>query len=95
MKRIQYILLSILFMFIFQSNVYASSDKIKSSSSSMYRGETVTISATVSAGSGIYTVAGSVYCSGAGVGNGIDLTFEDLNTANKSLYCPHQLGICP
>lgn len=85
MKKISKILF-ILFLFItLKNNVYASSVTIKSSNSTINKGNQVTITATISADSGIYTAAGSIYCSGAGVGNGIDLTYEDLNTANKSL----------
>ncbi|MBQ6495391.1 MAG: cadherin-like beta sandwich domain-containing protein [Bacilli bacterium] len=85
MKKISKILF-ILFLFItLKNNAYASSVTIKSSNSTINKGNQVTITATISADSGIYTAAGSIYCSGAGVGNGIDLTYEDLNTANKSL----------
>ena len=80
MKKVRFIIFSLLLLFVSSFNVYASSINIKSSSSSVNRGSSVTITANVSADSGIYTVAGSVYCSGAGVNNGIDLSYEDLNT---------------
>lgn len=85
MNKLKYIIFGMFLLFMFHTNVYASSVSVKASNGTIYRGETVTITATVSADSGIYTVSGSVYCSGAGVNQGIELSYEDMNTASKSL----------
>ena len=86
MKYFKYVIVSTLMLFGFQCNVYASSVSVKSSSNSIYRGDTVTVTATVSADSGIFTLNGSVYCNGAGVSNGIDLTIkDDYETTNRSI----------
>lgn len=85
MKKIHKLLFVIISLFIFENKVNASAISLRSSSSTVNRGNSVTVTATISAGSGIYTASGSVYCSGAGVGNGLDLTYEDLNTSSKSL----------
>ena len=86
MKYFKYVVVCVLMLFVFKCNVYASSVSVKSSSNSIYRGDTVTVTATVSADSGIFTLSGSVYCSGAGVSNGIDLTIkDDYETTNRSI----------
>ena len=70
--------------FLGLNNVFASSVSVKTSATSITRGNTVTITTTVNADSGIYTIEGSMSCSGAGVNGGIDLTYEDMNTSAKS-----------
>lgn len=73
------------------SNVFASSVVLKSTSTSVTRGNTVTITTTVNADSGIYTIEGSMSCKGAGVNGGISLTYEDMNTASRSKSFTHTI----
>ena len=84
MKKIKRIIVALIIIFSLNKNVYASSISINSSANSINKGNSVTITATINADSGIYTTSGSVYCTGAGVENGIDLSYEDLNTDKKS-----------
>ena len=83
MRKLKLLVITLL-VFVLPKNVFAASVSVKASSNTIYRGDSVTITATVSADAGIYTTTGSVYCSGAGVNTGIDLKYEDMNTANKS-----------
>ena len=68
----------------FNTIAYASSVSIKVSNSSITKGNNVTVTAVISADSGIYTTEGTLTCSGAGVNKSADLSYEDLNTANTS-----------
>lgn len=77
-------LLIMVFVFVGISDVKASSVSMKSSSSTITKGNTATITTTVNADSGIYTIEGSMSCKGAGVDGGISLTYEDMNTSSKS-----------
>lgn len=65
------------------ANGYATSVSI-SASGSVTKGNTVKVSVTVNADSGIYTIIGSASCSGAGASGGVDLSYDDMNTASKS-----------
>lgn len=77
-------LLIMVFVFVGISDVKASSVSMKSSSSTITKENTATITTTVNADSGIYTIEGSMSCKGAGVDGGISLTYEDMNTSSKS-----------
>ena len=66
MKKIRFFMVFVFGLFLF-STVSASSVSVSANKSSVTRGDSVTITATISAGSGIYTTEGSINCSGAGV----------------------------
>ena len=78
------LLLIMIFTFVGISNVNASSVSMKASSNTITRGNTATITTTINADSGIYTIEGSMSCTGAGVSGGIDLNYEDMDTESKS-----------
>lgn len=78
------LLLIMTFTFVGISNVNASSVSMKASSNTITRGNTATITTTINADSGIYTIEGSMSCKGAGVSGGIDLNYEDMDTESKS-----------
>lgn len=78
------LLLIMIFTFVGISNVNASSVSMKASSNTITRGNTATITTTINADSGIYTIEGSMSCKGAGVSGGIDLNYEDMDTESKS-----------
>ena len=78
------LLLIMIFTFVGISNVNASSVSMKASSKTITRGNTATITTTINADSGIYTIEGSMSCTGAGVSGGIDLNYEDMDTESKS-----------
>lgn len=83
-NNINKLLISILCIFAGTSTVSASSVGLKASTDNITKGNTATITTTISADSGIYTIDGSMSCSGAGVSGGTSLSFEDLNTSSKS-----------
>lgn len=64
--------------------VSASSVNVKASASSVTKGTQVTITTTVAADSEIYTIEGSMSCSGAGVSGGTSLEYEDMDTKYSS-----------
>jgi len=78
------LLLIMIFTFVGINNVNASSVSMKASSNTITRGNTATITTTINADSGIYTIEGSMSCKGAGVSGGIDLNYEDMDTESKS-----------
>lgn len=84
MKSIKKIIIFIFAFILWTNNVSATSLSIKSSVSSITKGRSITITSLISADSGIYTTTGTVKCTGAGVNSSVDLSYEDLNTANKS-----------
>ena len=84
MKSIKKIIIFIFAFILWTNNVSATSLSIKSSASSITKGRSITITSLISADSGIYTTTGTVKCTGAGVNSSVDLSYEDLNTANKS-----------
>lgn len=84
MKSFKKIIIFIFAFILWTNNVSATSLSIKSSASSITKGRSITITSLISADSGIYTTSGTVKCTGAGVNSSVDLSYEDLNTANKS-----------
>ena len=84
MKSIKKIIIFIFAFILWTNNVSATSLSIKSSASSITKGSSITITSLISADSGIYTTTGTVKCTGAGVNSSVDLSYEDLNTANRS-----------
>lgn len=84
MKSIKKIIIFIFAFILWTNNVSATSLSIKSSASSITKGRSITITSLISADSGIYTTTGTVKCTGAGVNSSVDLSYEDLNTANRS-----------
>ena len=84
MKSLNKIIIFVFAFIICTNTVSATSLSIKSSASSITKGSSITITSLISADSGIYTTTGTVKCSGAGVNSSVDLSYEDLNTANKS-----------
>lgn len=82
-KKLSGIIILILAMFCFKSNVYADYVGISSSSNSIIKGNSVTITATVYTSSPIAAIEGTLYCSGAGVAGGVDMNFDD---STNSMY---------
>lgn len=88
MKKLKLLVFMGILFLSFNMTTLASSVSIKASSSTITKGDSVTITATINADSGIYTTEGTVSCTGAGVSKSADLTFEDLNTASTSKSFP-------
>jgi len=83
MKYIKYILICITSFIIFSMNVSAASVNIKSNYSSITKGSSVKITATVSSKSPIVSIEGTLLCKGAGTNSGVNMEFDDVS---NSLY---------
>ncbi len=83
-KNIFKILLICLITFVGTYSVSASSLTLKASSSSVTKGNSVTITATINSDSKIYTIEGNMSCTGAGVNGGTNLSYDDISTKLSS-----------
>lgn len=83
MKRIKLYVFSIICFMIFSTNVMAAGI-IKANSTSITKGSTVTVTATISSGAPLVSIEGSLSCSGAGVNGGADLKFDDSSNSIRS-----------
>ena len=88
-KNIKYLFLRFICFVTFISSVNAAGVSVKSSSSSITKGSTVTITATVSSSSPIVSIEGNLSCSGAGVSGGTSLTFDDSSNSVYSKSFTH------
>lgn len=85
MKKIKYLLLTLIGLFIFNSSVCAKSNiSISSNSNSIIIGNSVNISVTVSSDSPLAFIEGTVNCSGAGINSSIDLNWDDISNSVKA-----------
>lgn len=82
-RSIKYFIMTIVGFMLFSGVVEAASVSISSSYSSITKGNSVTVTATVSSDSPIVSIEGTLKCSGAGVSSGVDMAFDD---ASNSLY---------
>ena len=84
MKKIKYLLFILLTFISFNNYVYADSISISANKKSIVVGNSVKISSTVNSNSPIVSIEGTLSCSGAGTGGGIDLKFDDSSNSIKS-----------
>lgn len=84
MKKIKYLIFILLTFISFNNYVYADSISISANKKSIIVGNSVTISSTVSSNSPLVSIEGTLSCSGAGTGGGIDLKFDDSSNSIKS-----------
>lgn len=83
MKKIKYVLIS-LFMFIgFSTYVYASGVSI-SGNTSITKGSSVTVTASVNSDSPLVSIEGTFMCKGSGVNEGVDMVFDDSSNSIKN-----------
>ena len=83
MKKIKYFIVMIIGFMLFSGIVDAASVSITSSSYSITKGGSVTVTASVSSESPMVSIEGTLKCSGAGASGGVDMAFDD---ASNSLY---------
>lgn len=83
MKNIKYMIITIFSFMLCSTIVSAASVSISSSSYSITKGGSVTVTATVSSDSPMVSIEGTLKCSGAGASGGVDMAFDD---ASNSLY---------
>lgn len=83
MKRINYTLI-ILILFLFPIYVDAASLTFKASSSSIVKGGTVTITATISDSAAIFFTEGTLTCTGAGVNKSTSMSWDNTDNSKKN-----------
>ena len=83
MKKIRYLIITLISFILFSGIVDAASVSIKSSSYSITKGGSVTVTATVSSDSPIVSIEGTLMCKGAGANSGVNMEFDDVS---NSLY---------
>lgn len=82
MKK-KYIIISLISFMLFITNVNAAGVSIKASSTSITKGNSATVTATVSSDSPIVSIEGTLMCKGAGVSSGVNMQFDD---SSNSIY---------
>ena len=82
MKRSYFVIFLIGFV-LFSGIVNASSVSVKASNTSITKGNSVTITATINSDSPLVSTEGTLMCKGAGVSSGVDMTFDD---SSNSIY---------
>ena len=83
MKYIKYLLFVLFSFVVFSSGVEAASVSIKSNYSSITKGGSVKVTATVSSDSPMVSIEGTLMCKGAGASSGVSMEFDDVS---NSLY---------
>ena len=83
MKKIKYILLSILTFIGLSTYVYASGVSI-SGTSTVTKGNSVKVTASVSSDSPLVSIEGTFTCKGAGTSEGLDMVFDDSSNSVKN-----------
>lgn len=82
MKRIKYLIIFGICFLLLSSNAYAASVSIKGAGS-VTKGNSVTVTATVSSESPLVSIEGTLMCKGAGVSNGLNMQYDD---SSNQLY---------
>ena len=82
MKRINYLLITILFLF--PTCVNAASVSLKANSTSIVNGNSVTVTATISDSAAIFFTEGTLTCSGAGVNKSTSMSWDNTDNSKKS-----------
>lgn len=83
MKKTKYVLLSLLLFISFSTYVFASGVSI-SGTSTITKGNSVTITASVSSDSPLVSIEGTFACKGSGVNEGLDMVFDDSSNSIKN-----------
>lgn len=83
MRKIKYLIISIVLFISFSTYCFASSVTI-GGNTSVTKGNSVTITASVSSDSPLVSIEGTFMCKGAGVSEGLDMVFDDSSNSIKS-----------
>lgn len=79
MKSIKYILFTIISFVVFCLSVDAAGVSIKSNYTTITKGSSVKVTATVSSDSPIVSIEGTLMCKGAGASSGVSMEFDDVS----------------
>ena len=83
MRSIKYIVFTIISFVVLSVSVDAASVSIKSNYTTIIKGSSVKVTATVSSDSPIVSIEGTLMCKGAGASSGVSMEFDDVS---NSLY---------
>ena len=83
MKKVKLVLVSIIMFISFSTYAFASGVSI-SGSSTITKGNSVKVTASVSSDSPLVSVEGTFMCKGAGTSEGIDMVFDDSSNSIKN-----------
>ena len=83
MKKIKYLIISIVLFMSFSTYCFASGVSI-SGNTSVTKGNSVTVTASVSSDSPLVSIEGTFMCKGSGVSEGVDMVFDDSSNSIKS-----------
>lgn len=83
MRSIKYIIFTIISFVVLTFSVDAASVSIKSNYTTITKGGSVKVTATVSSDAPIVSIEGTLMCKGAGVSSGVNMEFDDVS---NSLY---------
>lgn len=83
MKKINYFLLSLIMFISFSTNALASGVSM-SGNTSVTKGNSVTVTASVSSDSPLVSIEGTFICKGAGTNKGVDMVFDDSSNSVKN-----------
>ena len=83
MRSIKYIVFTIISFVVLSVSVDAASVSIKSNYTTITKGSSVKVTATVSSDSPIVSIEGTLMCKGAGASSGVSMEFDDVS---NSLY---------
>ena len=83
MKRIRYLFISIFIFIGFSNYVYATGVSI-SGNTTVTKGSSVTVTASVSSDSPLVSIEGTYSCKGSGTSEGVDMVFDDSSNSIKS-----------
>lgn len=83
MKKIKYVVISLIMFMGCSTYVFASGVSI-SGTSTITKGNSVTITASVSSDSPLVSIEGTFMCKGAGVNEGVDMVFDDSSNSIKN-----------
>lgn len=81
MKSIKYIIFGVISFVVLSLSVDAASVSIKSSYTTITKGSSVKVTATISSDSPIVSIEGTLMCKGAGASSGVNMEFDDVSNS--------------
>lgn len=83
MRKIKYVIISLILFMSFSTYAFASGVSI-SGTSTITKGNSVTVTASVSSDSPLVSIEGTFMCKGGGVSEGVDMVFDDSSNSIKN-----------
>ena len=83
MRKIKYVIICLILFMSFSTYAFASGVSI-SGTSTITKGNSVTVTASVSSDSPLVSIEGTFMCKGGGVSEGVDMVFDDSSNSIKN-----------